>query len=575
MNKAWKQGFAVVASVSALGLLLAGCGASGGGNNGAATPGANAASSKPQMGGNISVDLTQAVPDLDPAVAFDTTSAEVDEQLYEPLVTYQKNTYNIVGNLAQSYEVSTDGLTYTFHIRKGVTYWNGDPLKAQDFASEIGRVLNQKLQPKPSPGSSFFLDIQGAQEFFDGKATTISGVSTPDDQTLVIKLVKPQAFFLQVLAMPFISAVDPKFATKVGNAALDTSQAMGTGPFELVSNGQDKVVLKKNTHYWKKDQDGNQLPYLNQVTFNVNNNDQVDSMHWEQGTTAIMTPWTAGGDGIPTSAFPTIMHNPKFSQLVQKQPMNSVFYIGLNSSKTLNGKPNPVSNPLVRQAMEYAFNDAQIVQLHNNAVLPLNQPLPKGMPGYVNQLDTDAQYSFDINKAKALLKQAGYANGLTLDFYDQNIPDAIKDDQAIQSMMQQAGIKLNLHETTWKDFLSKVMAGTDQTFICAWQQDFPDASDFLNTLFNSNQRPQNNLTMYDNPQVDNWLNQAQYLTNQTQRNDLYGKVINQTMKDAAWIPMYQMQGYYGVQSWVHGFYTSPVMYDPFQYMWIDQSHSSN
>jgi oligopeptide transport system substrate-binding protein len=573
MKKSWNQGMAVIASVSTLGFLLAGCGAGASSNK--STSVANAASQKPQMGGNISIDLTQAVPDLDPAVAYDTTSAEVGEQLYEPLVTYQKNTYNIVGDLAQSYEVSPDGLTYTFHIRQGVAYWNGDPLKAQDFVFEIERVLNPKLQPKPSPGSSFFLDIKGAQEFFDGKAKTISGVSTPDDHTLVIKLVKPQAFFLQILAMPFISAVDPKFANQVGNASLDTTQSMGTGPFELASNGQDKVVLKRNPHYWQKDQYGNQLPYLNQVTFNVDNNDQVDSMHWEQGNTAIMTPWTVGGDGIPTSAFPTIMHNPKFSKLVQKQPLNSIWYIGLNVSKTLNGKPNPLSNPLVRQAMEYAFNDQQIVQLNNNAVLPLNQPLPQGMQGYVKQLDSDATYSLDVNKAKQLLKQAGYANGLTIDMYDQNIPDAIKNDQAVQSMMQQVGIKINLHETTWKDFLSKVMTGTDQMFISGWQQDFPDPSDFLNTLLNSNQRPQNNLTMYDNPQVDNWLNQAQYLVDETQRNTLYAKVTNQVMKDATWIPLYQTEGYYGVQSWVHGFYTSPVMYDPFQYIWIDQSHSSN
>ncbi len=573
MKKVWKQGAALAASVSALGLLLAGCGANTGSNT--ANSSANTASQKPQMGGNITVDLTQAVPDLDPAVAYDTTSAEVDEQLYEPLVTYQKNTYNIVGDLAQSYEVSSDGLTYTFHIRKGVTYWNGDSVKAQDFVDEFERVLNPKLQPKPSPGSSFFLDIQGAQQFFDGKAKTISGITTPDDNTLVVKLVKPQAFFLQILAMPFISAVDPKFVSQVGNAALDTSKAMGTGPFQLVSNGQDKVVLKRNPHYWQKDQYGNQLPYLNQVTFSINNNEQVDAMHWEQGSTAFMTPWTIGGDGIPTSSFPTIMNNPKFSKLVQKQPLNTIQYVGLNVSKTLNGKANPLSNVLVRQAMEYAFDDQQIVKLNNNAVLPLNQPLPQGMQGYVKQLDPDATYSLNITKAKQLLKQAGFANGLTIDMYDQNTPDAVKVDQALQSMMQQIGIKVNLHETTWKDFLSKVMTGTDQMFVSGWQQDFPDPSDFLNTLLNSNQRPQNNLTMYDNPQVDAWLNQAQYSTDQSKRNELYAKVTNQVMKDATWIPLYQVEGYYGVQSWVHGFYTSPVMYDPFQYIWIDQSHSSN
>ena len=415
MKPIWKKSMAVVSSVTALGLLLAGCGSSPANSGGSSK--SQSTVQKPQMGSNITLDLTQAVPDLDPAVAYDTTSAEVDEQLYEPLVNYNKNTYQIVGDLAKSYEVSQDGLTYTFHIRQGVTYWNGDPLRAQDFVDEFERVLNPKLQPKPSPGSSFFLDIKGANAYFNGKAKTISGITTPDDHTLVIKLVKPQAFFLKVLAMPFISAVDPKFVKQVGNAALDTSKAMGTGPFELVSNGQNKVVLKRNSHYWKKDKYGNQLPYLNKVTFNVDNNEQIDALHWEQGSTAFMSPWTIGGDGIPSSAFPTIMNNPKYSKLVQKQPQNSIFYIGLNVSKTLNGKPNPLSNVKVRQAMEYAFNDSQILKLNNNAVLSLNQPLPEGMQGYVKQLAPGA-YGLNINKAKQLLKEAGYSNGLTVNFYD-------------------------------------------------------------------------------------------------------------------------------------------------------------
>ncbi|EPZ42694.1 ABC transporter substrate-binding protein [Alicyclobacillus acidoterrestris] len=579
MGSSWKQGLAAFTSVAVVAALLAGCGTNSTSSGKSADTNANSSSEtastsgqKPVEGGSIILDSTQAVPDLDPAVAYDTTSAEVDSQIYQSLVTYDKNTYKIIPELASSYTVSPDGLTYTFKIRKGVTFSNGDPLTAQDFVFQLERILDKKMTPKPSPGNSFFEIIKGATAYYNGTAKTISGVSTPDKYTLVLTLSKPEKFFLQVLAMQFLSAVDPAYVKKVGNAAFDTTSAMGTGPFELKTNNQNKVVLVKNPHYWQKDQWGQQLPYLNQVTINVNNNDQVDALHWEQGQTAFMSPWLIGGDGIPASQYVTIMNTPKYKQLVLKQPANSIFYIGLNTANTINGKPNPLSNVFVRRAMEYGFDDSQFVKINNGAVLPLNQPLPSTMEGYVKNLDSDAKYGLNVAKAKEMLAKAGYRNGLTVDMWDENTSVAMKEDQAFQAMMKNIGITVKIHDVTWKDFLTKAMSGTAQVYQSGWVQDFPDASDFLNTLFNSDQAPTNNNTNYDNSQVDQWLNEAQNDTNQAQRDELYGKVINQVMSDAVWIPTIQMIDYYSVQPWVHGFYTSPVLYDPMSSIWVDPGH---
>lgn len=589
MSPSWKKGLATVASIGMIGVLVAGCGtsntASSNNSSNSSTNSTNTSnssnsttgsstSSKPIEGGSITLDSSQAVPDLDPAVAFDTTSAEIDEAIYEPLVTYNKATYQIIPDMASSYTVSPDGLTYTFTIRQGVKYSNGDTMKASDFVFELKRLLDKKMTPKPSPGNSFFEIIQGATAYYNGTAKNITGVSTPTPDTLVIKLTKPEKFFIQVLAMPFLSAVDPAYVNKVGNAAMDTTTAMGTGPFELKSNSQNQVVMVKNPHYWKKDSYGQQLPYLDKVTINVNTNTQVDALHWEQGQTAFIDPWLMGGDGIPSSQYPTIMNTPKYSKLVSKQPQNTIYYIGLNTAKTLNGKPNPLSNLDVRRAMEYGFDDSQFVKINNGAVLPLNQPLPNTMVGYVKNLAPDAQYGLNIAKAKKLLAKAGYSKGFTVQMWDENQPESIKEDQAFQAMMKKIGITVDLHDVTWKDFLTKAMSGTAQVFQSGWQQDYPDASDFLNTLFNSTEIPDNNMDNYKNANVDKWLNQAEYSTNQTQRNKLYAEVTNQVMSDAVWIPTVQNVGYYAVQSWVHGFYTSPVMYDPFGTIWVDPGHSS-
>ncbi|GMA64564.1 ABC transporter substrate-binding protein [Alicyclobacillus fastidiosus] len=577
MREAWKRGMATVVSVGMLSALIAGCG-----TNSTATSTDNtssngaSSSSKPVEGGSITLDMTQAVPDLDPAVEYDTVSEDIGSQVYQQLVTYSKNTNNITGELAQSWDVSPDGKTYTFHLRKGITFSNGDPLTSQDFVFELERVLDKNMQPKPSPGNQFFFDIAGAQAYYNGQAKSISGITTPDKDTLVIHLVKPEQFFLKIMAMSFASAVDPAFVKKVGNAAMDTTQAMGTGPFEIKTINQNQVVLVKNPHYWQKDSSGNQLPYLNQVTINVNNNSEVDALHWEQGQTAFMSPWLIGGDGIPSSAYPTIMNSPKYKSDVMTQPMNSIEYVGLNMKPTLNGKANPLSNLKVRQAIEYAFQDSQIIKINNGAVRPLNQPLPNTLEGYVSQLEPSAQYSYNITKAKQLLKEAGYSNGLTLDMWNENTDSAKKEDQAFQAMMKQIGITVNLHEVTWKDFLTKAMSGTAQMYESGWEQDFPDASDFLNTLFNSDQiAAGNNMNNYSNPQVDQWLNQAEYSTDQQQRDQLYGQVINKVMSDAAWVPYYQYVGYFCVQPWVHGLMTSDILEDQLEYIWIDQSHSSN
>ncbi|GMA64280.1 hypothetical protein GCM10025859_47200 [Alicyclobacillus fastidiosus] len=302
------------------------------------------------------------------------------------MVTYSGSTNNITGELAQSWDVSPDGKTYTFHLRKGVTFSNRDPLTSQDFVFELERVLDKNMQPKPSPGNQFFMDITGAQAYYNGQSKTISGLSTPDKYTLVIHLDKPEQFFLKIMAMPFASAVDPAFVKRVGNVAMDTTQAMGTGPFEVQTINQNQVVLVKNPHYWQKDSYGNQLPYLDKVTINVDNNSEVDAMVWEQGQTAFMSPWLIGGDGIPSSAYPTIMDSPKYKSDVLVQPMNSIMYVGLNMKPNLNGKPNPLSNLKVRQAIEYAFQDSQIVKVNNGAVKPLNQPLPSTLEGYVKNL---------------------------------------------------------------------------------------------------------------------------------------------------------------------------------------------
>lgn len=554
----WKKGLAVVASITAVGALLAGCGTT---PNPSTTSGNSSAAGKPVEGGNIVLDSVANFRDLDPALNYDTTSNELVSEMYDTLVTYKGASSNIVPSLAQSWDVSADGKTYTFHLRHGVTFWNGDKMTAQSFIDEFERVLN----PQVASPAETFIDpvIAGSTAYNKGAAKTVSGLSAPNPYTLVIQLTKPEPFFLDVLAMPFFSAVDQAFIDKVGNRAFDSTQAMGTGPFELKSITTNQVVLTKNPHYWQKDASGNSLPYLNQVTIRINKNAEVDAMDFQQGQTALMGNLI----GIPSSVYPQFSHDPTMSKLIVKAPENAVQYLGVNASMA------PFTNVKVRQAVEYAIDKQKILQLLNNRGQIANQPLPPGIEGYMKNLPTSATYSYNVAKAKQLLSEAGFPNGFTTTLYTANDPDSLKIAGSVQNDLAQVGIKANIQQSDWNTFLDIEEKGKANLFLSGWMQDFPDASDFLNTLFNTNQQPANNVFMYSNSKVDSWLNQAQTDVNLAQRTALYHQVTTQVMQDAPMVPLYYPVQYSAVQSWVHGYYISPTLPDPLQYMWIDAGHS--
>lgn len=560
-KKNWKLAATIASSIGLFSLVLSGCGTNN--NHSSSQTSSNTSASK--EGGSIVIDANGNVRDLDPALTFDTESDEIIQNVYDRLVTFKGSSSTITGMAASSWEVSPDGKVYTFHLHSGMKFSNGDSVTAQSFIDEFQRVLTKSLN-SPREGYAEPI-IEGSTAYYNSKASTISGLKALNPLTLQITLTQPEPFFLDVLTMDPFSAVDQKYINQVGNKAFDTKDSMGSGPFELASVSPNQYVLKKNPHYWMKDANGNQLPYLNQVTINVNNNSQLDAMDFEKGTTAFLGNTTSG---IPSSAWPQFQSNPSLKKTIVQQTANATYYIGFTCTM------KPFNNVLVRQAVEYAVNKDKIAKLLDNRVNVANQPLPPSLQGYVKNLDPDAAYSYNPAKAKQLLAKAGYPKGLSVSFYTANDTDSMKVADSIQNDLAQVGIKVSIVPQAFSTFLDENAEGTVQPFFnIEWLSDFPDASDFLNTLFNSNEEPVNNSTMYSNKQVDEWLNEAQTDTNQAQRNQLYGKVTNQVMKDAVWLPLYNGVLQDAEQPWVHGFIASPSLADQLQYIWVDPSHQSN
>lgn len=545
---------------------VAGCGtASISADSTSSQPSANAksvTSQSPVEGGNLNIDMGQNIQTLDPAVTDDLTSDELITEMYDPLVTYDGSTNKIIGDMASKWTISPDGKTYTFTLRKGVTFWNGDPVTAQNYIAEFERVLTKSLA---SPASArLYPIVEGSTAFYQGKAKTIRGITAPTPDTLQIKLVKPESFFLQLLPEPAFVAVDPAWIRSVGNAKFATSKPMGTGAFELKSSDGTTEVLTKNPHYFKKDSKGNQLPYLDQVTFTYNKNTELDALKFQQGTEPFLGFNT---QGIPVSYSPTFMTNPKLKQDMLTATTGDMWYIGLNVTQA------PFTNLKVRQAVEYAINKPFLVKLLNNMGTVANQPVPPDAFGYLKQLPSSINYTYNPEKAKQLLAASGISLPIHATFYASNDATTQKVVEEIQNELKAVGIDLTVQPLSWSAFLSGNGQGTQASFLIDWNQSFPDAFDFLNTLFNTSEQPINNSTMYSNKQVDQWLNEAQTETDPQKRFNLYQKVTVQAMKDATIVPVYYGKYTFAIQPWVHGYYiNSNAEEDPLTNIWVDPGH---
>ncbi|WAH39338.1 ABC transporter substrate-binding protein [Alicyclobacillus dauci] len=559
--------FNLAATATAILLMasVAGCGTTTpasnktGGNTGNSK---STTSQSPIEGGSLNIDMGQNIQTLDPAVTDDLTSDELITEMYDPLVTYDGSTNTLVGDMAEKWTVSPDGKTYTFTLRKGITFWNGDPVTANSYIAEFERVLTKKLA---SPASArLYPIVEGSTAFYKGQAKTISGVTAPDPYTLQIKLVKPESFFLQLLAEPAFVAVDPKWISSVGNANFATSKPMGTGAFELKSTDGTTEVLTKNQHYFLKDSHGNQLPYLDQVTFSYNKNTEVDAMKFQQGSEPFLAFNT---QGIPVSSYHMFMANPKLKQDVTTATTGDMWYIGLNVTQA------PFTNVKVRQAVEYAINKPFLVKLLNNMDTVANQPVPPDAFGYMKQLPASIDYTYNPEKAKQLLASSGLSLPIHAKFYSSNDATTQKVVEEIQNELKAVGIDLTVQPLSWSAFLSGNGQGTQPSFLIDWNQSFPDAFDFLNTLFNTTEQPINNSEMYSNKQVDQWLNEAQTETDPQKRFDLYKKVTVQAMEDASVVPVYYGKYTFAIQPWVHGYYiNSNLEEDPLTHIWVDPGH---
>ena len=494
----------------------------------AATPAPAPAAAEIKQGGSMIVTFKDDLPTLDPAIGYDWKNWSVIKSVFDGLLDYKPGTTEIVPDLAESFETSADGLTYTFKLRQGVKFHNGREMKAADVKYSLERMINPATT---SPGAGYYAGIKGFAEFQAGTATEVAGITTPDDYTVKLELTAPDATTLHLLALNF-SYVVPK--EEVEKSGLDFGKKpVGTGAYKVTewTSGQ-KIVLDRNADYFKAG-----LPRLDKITFEIGQEPVVALLRLQKGEIDI------AGDGIPPAKFEEIMNDPASKDLVITADQLHTGYVAMNVTM------KPFDNVAVRQAVNMAINKDRIVKLINDRAVPANQPLPPAMPGY----DTSYKgYAFDVEGAKAKLKEAGLEAGFETDLYVMNTDPQPRIAQAIQQDLATIGIKVNLKS---QDMGTVIAAGGKKDGApmiwsggMAWIADFPDPSNFYTVILGCGGAVEGgwNWSWYCNEALDKRATEANAITDPAKAGEraiAWGKIFTDLMADAPWAPVFNEKAY--------------------------------
>ena len=475
----------------------------------------------PKQGGAATITFNNDLTTLDPQVGYDWQNWSVIKSIFDGLMDYKPGTTELEPDLAESYTVSDDGLTYTFKLRDGVKFHNGRAMTSADVKYSFERAVSPATQ---SPGGGYFGMIGGYDEVAGGKATTLSGIETPDDKTVVFKLSRPDATFLHLMAINFGFIVPKEEVEKAG--ADWGKKPVGTGAFKFVewAPGQN-IKLERNKDYFRAG-----VPYLDNLTLEFGQDPTVAVLRLKKGEVDIV------GDGLPPAQFTEAMADPANKDLIAIGDQLQTGYVTMNVTQA------PFDNLKVRQAVNMAINKDRIVRLINNRAVPANQPLPPAMPGYDS---ANKGYPYDPEAAKKLLAEAGVGE-ISTELYAMNVDPNPRIAQSIQQDLAAVGIKAEIRSLAQAEVISAGGSGKAPMIWSggmAWIADFPDPANFYYGILGCAGAVEGgwNWARYCNKELDARATNADAMVKDDQmgaRIAEWKAVFDDVLKDAPWAPVF-------------------------------------
>ncbi len=418
----------------------------------------------------------------------------------------------IVGDLVTKWNVSSDGLTYTFHLRHGVKFQDGTPFNSQ----AVKFNLNRDMKPTSARKSSL---------------NAIKSIDTPDDYTVVLHLSKPYSPLINVLAGRAGMMVSP---TAVKNEGANfANHPVGTGPYQLVNRVKGSTLtLEANEHYWKG------APKIQRVVWHVFNDPNVELSNLQSGAVQLI-------DQVPASQLSSIKSNPNY--IVSNTPGFGYQGFYLNTSEP------PFNNRYLREAVDDAIDRKAIADVvFKGEASPAWSPFSPVSPVYDRAVSTPP--APNGAKVKKLLKESGHSSGFSFTLQTANSPISVQTAQMVQSMLSQYGIQMKIQQLDFDTLLSNNINHSFQASALGWSGRLDPDQDTYSFWHTGGA---NNGSKFSDSTVDQLLDKARKLSSMNQRKQVYDQFMKVMHQQDPYIFLYYPNNVYAYSTSLHGFKAYP------------------
>ena len=480
-----------------------------------------------------------------PALAMDGISYNASsQQVYNRLVEFKRGSTEIEPALAESWDISEDGLT--FHLRKGVKFHsNKEFTPSREFnADDVVFSFNRQLDPN----HPYHNVSKATYPYFKAMKfpALLKSVEKVDDQTVKFTLNKRDATFLSSLGMDFTSIYSAEYADamlKAGKPETIDTTPIGTGPFAFTGYVLDQASrYVAHKEYWKGKAD------FDRLIFEIVPDATTRYAKLQAGQCDLM-------DFPNATDIEKMKKDPKI-QLLSNPGLN-IAYVAFNNEKA------PFDNVKVRQALNLAVDKKAIIDVvYQGAGVAANSPLPPTIWGYNANLPPS---EYNIEKAKQLLAEAGYPNGFETELWVQPVvrasnPNPRRMSEIIQADWEKIGVKAKLVTYEWGDYLKRAKAGELTAGTFGWSGDNGDPDNFLSPLFGASNIGNSNYARFNSPELEAMLEKALGLTDKNERAKIYEQAQVLLREQAPWIDVAHSINFAPVSKRVQDYKQSPFGY---------------
>jgi glutathione transport system substrate-binding protein len=520
----------VLTGLMAISLVLAGCSGQSG------QSGSSDASQKPttetkqeaqpiakKEGNKLTIAIADNLISMDPHDTNDTLSGSIQATMYEGLLGFDKD-MKMVPVLAESYEASDDAKVFTFKLKKGIKFHDGTPFNAEAVKANIDRVANPDNKLKRY--SLFSL---------------VDKTEAVDEYTFRVTLKEPFGAMLNNFAHPAARIISPEALKKYGKEV--SKNPVGTGPFKFMEwDPSDHLTVEKNPEYWEKG-----LPKVDGIKFKPVPENGARVAMLQTGEADFIYP-------VPTEQAETL--NGKDGIVVENKPSIVARYMSMNTTK------KPFDDVRVRQAINYAINkEAFLKVVYRGYGGEMDSVIPAGLQFYSKQ----TPYEYNPEKAKQLLKEAGYENGFETSVWGANNSNAMKAMEFLQQQLGQVGIKVKVEPMESGTLSDKIWSVQDQKdagvglYYGGWSSSTGDADWGIRPLLAGNSIPPKsyNVAYYQNEKADQLINAALQTADPEKRKAAYADVQKLIWEDAPWAYLIVEDTMAGKKNYLEGVYLLP------------------